>query len=79
MNAMPTFNEVYSGARRRLVDARDNIRHMEAANAMVTDAAGTMLALADPTAADAANALMDLSGMGHCSDMVLAGTGLTVY
>ena len=48
---------------------------MEAANAMVTDAAGTMLALADPTAADAANALMDLSGMGHCSDMVLAGTG----
>ena len=21
----------------------------------------------------------ELSGMGHCSDMVLAGTGLTVY
>ena len=52
---------------------------MERANAMVTDAAGTMLALADPVAADAANALVNLNGAGHCSDTILAGAGLTVY
>ena len=54
-------------------------RLMERANAMVTDAAGTMLALADPVAADAANALVNLNGAGHCSDTILAGAGLTVY
>ena len=79
MAAMPMFSELYTGANRRLVDARDNIRLMERANAMVTDAAGTMLALADPVAADAANALVNLNGAGHCSDTILAGAGLTVY
>ena len=79
MAAMPMFSELYTGANRRLVDARDNIRLMERANAMVTDAAGTMLALADPVAADAANSLVNLNGAGHCSDTILAGAGLTVY
>ena len=68
-----------TSANRRLFDARDNVRLMERANAMVTDAAGTMLALADPVAADAANALVNLNGAGHCSDTILAGAGLTVY
>ena len=79
MAAMPMFRELYTSANRRLFDARDNVRLMERANAMVTDAAGTMLALADPVAADAANALVNLNGAGHCSDTILAGAGLTVY
>ena len=79
MTAMPMFRELYTSANRRLFDARDNVRLMERANAMVTDAAGTMLALADPVAADAANALVNLNGAGHCSDTILAGAGLTVY
>ena len=79
MAAMPMFRELYTSANRRLFDARDNVRLMERANAMVTDAADTMLALADPVAADAANALVNLNGAGHCSDTILAGAGLTVY
>ena len=78
MGAMPMFRELYTGANRRLFDARDNMRLMERANAMIPDAAGAMLALADPVATDAANALMNLSGTGHCTDTILVGAGLTV-
>ena len=69
----------YTGANRRLVDARNALQRMQQANAMIPDAVGSMLALADPAAADAAAALMNLSGTGHCSDTILAGAGLTVY
>ena len=55
------------------------MRGMQQANAMIPDAVGSMLALADPAAADAAAVLMNLSGTGHCSDTILAGAGLTVY
>ena len=79
MAAMPMFSELYTGANRRLFDARDNMRLMERANAMIPDAAGAMLALADPVATEAANALMNLSGTGHCTDTILVGAGLTVY
>jgi hypothetical protein len=57
----------------------DDYPVMQQANAMIPDAVGSMLALADPAAADAAAALMNLSGTGHCSDTILAGAGLTVY
>ena len=70
---------VAPGANRRLVDARNALQRMQQANAMIPDAVGSMLALADPAAADAAAALMNLSGTGHCSDTILAGAGLTVY
>ena len=56
-----------------------NFRTLQQSNAMIPDAVGSMLALADPAAADAAAALMNLSGTGHCSDTILAGAGLTVY
>ena len=79
MNAMPMFSDIYTGANRRLVDARNALQRMQHANAMIPDAVGSMLALADPAAADAAAALMNLSGTGHCSDTILAGAGLTVY
>ena len=61
------------------IDARNALQRMQQANAMIPDAVGSMLALADPAAADAAAALMNLSGTGHCSDTILAGAGLTVY
>ena len=79
MAAMPMFSELYTGANRRLVDARNALQRMQQANAMIPDAVGSMLALADPAAADAAVALMNLRGTGHCSDTILAGAGLTVY
>jgi hypothetical protein len=79
MDAMPMMSDIYTGANRRLFDARNELQRMQQANAMIPDAIGGMLALADPAAADAAAALMNLRGTGHCSDTILAGAGLTVY
>lgn len=55
MDAMPMMSDIYTGANRRLVDARNELQRMQQANAMIPDAVGGMLALADPAAADAAD------------------------
>eukprot|EP01043_Picozoa_sp_COSAG02_P002190 COSAG02_NODE_50_length_44860_cov_203.992739_6_plen_143_part_00 len=58
MDAIPMTSDIYTGANRRLVDARDELQRMQQANAMIPDVVGGMLALADPAAADAVAAVM---------------------